>query len=869
VAAGMSREEAERRARLDFGGIEQTKEDIREARRWHVFSVLGRDVRYGLRMLRKNPAFTAVAVLSLALGIGANTAIFTLIDAVLLRMLPVKDPQQLVSLRLDDSKVHGNHWTDGDSSTAYPYPSYEQMRDRNQTLSSLIAFKTLGRLNTQVNGVAELARGQLATANYFSALGVQIILGRDFSDTDDRSGAEPVAIISHGYWQRRFGSDPAVAGRSLVINNVSFTVIGVTAPEFFGLQAGNQIDLSVPFHVQPQMLPDLANNGPSLFTANNRWWIELMGRLKSGVTEEQARANLEVIYLQSLSDATAKEKDDTKQEPPVQVVSGARGLMNLRNAYSQPLWILMTVVGVVLLIACANVANLLLARATERRKEIAVRLAMGATRARLIRQLVIESLLLAVLGGAGGLIFAYWGSNVLVAMMRTDYNRMTFDLHPDFTILGFTALACILTTLLFGLMPAFRATRVELTSALKLSSLALGGQRMRLSKTLVVTQVALSLVLLFGAGLFVRTLVNLQTQNVGFVRDNLLLFGIAPREAGYNDARFAALCREVQDRASRLPGVKSATSSLHLLLSGSQRGQSIKVPGYSPAPKENMSVRVLPVGTSFLSTMGMALLQGRDLTEHDDENAPKVALINQTMAKKYWPNQDPLGRHFSMGKMDLEIVGVVQDSKYSSLRRDAGAVVYHPMVQDIATMHSMHFEVRTAGDAAALIPQVRDLVRSIDSRLPLFDVRTQTQQIDELLLQERLFAKLTTFFAALALLLVCVGLYGIMSYTVSRRTSEIGIRMALGAQRETILGMVLREALLLVSIGVVLGVAGAYGAAKAADAVVSGLLFGLKITDASAIVVASLVMVAVAIFAGFLPARRASRVDPMVALRYE
>jgi predicted permease len=823
------------------------------------------DLRYGLRLLARTPGFTAVAVLSLALGIGANTAIFTLIDAVLLRTLPVKNPERLVSLRIAEPL---STWTDGNSETAFSYPAFQQMRARNQVLSELFAFRSLGRLNAQVNGAAELARGQLVTPDYFRSLGVRLILGRDFAEDDDRAGAPPVAIIGYTYWQRRFGADPSVSGKRILLNGVSFTVIGVTMPEFFGLQPGADVDVSAPFAVQPKVLPNLGEPGISMFTAADHSWIELMGRLKPGVTEERARANLDVIFRQSIE---APKADQPQRLPSIQVVAGGRGLAGLRNQFSKPLFILMIVVGVVLLIACANIANLLLARATSRQKEIGVRLSMGATRGRLIRQLLMESVLLASIGGLAGLAFAYWGSSILVAMIQRGNTPILLDPRPDMTVLGFTAAICLLTGLLFGAAPAIRAARVELAPTLKqsASNLGSGHQRMRLTRLLVVSQIALSVVLLFGAGLFVRTLVNLEMQNVGFARDNLLLFGIAPREAGYKGARYANLCRDIQARVAGLPGVQSATSSLHLLLSGSIRGLSIAVPGYSPAPKEHPSVQVLPVGTGFLSTMGITLLQGRDLTAHDDENAPKVGLINQTMARKYWGGRSPVGQHIKMGRLDLEIVGVVQDLKYSSLRREISPVIYHPYVQDMDSMPHMHFEVRTAGDAGALIPAVRQVVRAIDGSLPLFDVRTQTQQIDELLFEERLFAKLTGFFSALALTLVCVGLYGVMSYAVARRTSEIGIRMALGAQRGNILGMVLREVLVLVGIGVALGVAGSVVTAKLADATVSGLLFGLKIDDLSVIGFAAVILVAVATLAGVVPARRASRVDPLVALRYE
>ena len=838
-----------------------------------MFDGIPKDLRLGFRMLVKHPGFTSVTVLSLALGIGANTAIFTLIDAVMLRMLPVNHPEQLVSLRMTDPSDRSfSRSVDGNSETSFPYPAYSQMRERNSVLSSLFAFKPAGRLNVQVNGEAEFGRGQMVSQNYFGALGVPIAMGRDFAEEDERMGAAPVAIISDGYWKRRFAGETSVIGRTMVINGVPFTIIGVTPPEFFGLQTGSAVDLTMTLTMQPRISPVISEGLKSAFTDDSNFWLELMGRVKAGVGAEQVRANLDTIFRQSLLESLPPSKDGKPPALPQLVTApGAQGLASLRGQFSKPLFILMIVVGAVLLIACANVANLLLARAAARRKEIAVRLSIGATRPRLIRQLLLESFLLSALGGLAGLLFAYSGSTFLVSMMQRGLYPIVLDLHPNLKVLAFNAALCLLTGLLFGLAPAFRATRVDLTPALKQSAASLGAGRepMRLTKTLVISQVALSLVLLFGAGLFVRTLVNLVTLDVGFQRDNLLLFGVAPVEAGYQGHRFAALCQEIQSGVARLPGVRGATASMHLLLSGSSRGNTITVPGYTPAPQENMSIRVLPVGTDFLRTMGIPLLMGRDLTAHDDEKAPKVSLINERMARRFWPNQNPIGKHFTMAKSDFEVVGVVRDAKYDSLRRDVSPTVYHPFVQTLDTMRHMHFEVRTLGDAKALIPEVRKVVASIDKRLPLFDVLTQQQQIDALLLQERLFAKLTTAFGVVALVLVCVGLYGIMSYALARRTSEIGIRMALGAQRGDILNMVLREVFALTGIGVLLGVAASYVIARLAASTVSGLLFGLKITVISAIAVAALVMIGVAIMAGFGPARRASRIDPIVALREE
>ncbi|HKW57109.1 MAG TPA: ABC transporter permease [Candidatus Acidoferrum sp.] len=874
LAAGMPPQEARRDALLRFGNRGVMKERVTAADAHMFLDSVWQDLCFGLRMLRNNLGFTSIAVLSLALGIGANTAIFTLIDAVMLRMLPVNNPQELVSLKLAPDARFPREAPDGDHSIVFPYPAFVQMRDRNQVLSELFAFKDTAGLSVLANGNAEIAHGQLVTSNYFSALGVRPVLGRDFVAEDDAPGAESVAMISYGYWQSRFGGEASALGSQIVVNGVPVTIIGVAAPEFFGLQPGSAVDLYMPLAMQPQIAPSVAGEDPgtSAFTAANIWWIQLMGRLKPGVTPEQARANLDVIYRPAVLQGLHPEAGQGPLVPPaLELVPASGGLSALRNAFSKPLAILMIVVGIVLLIACVNVANLLLVRSSARAKEIAVRLSLGASRGRLIRQLLLESVLLSAFGGLLGLVFAYWGCNALVAMMRHGNSAVLIDVHPDLNVLAFTAVACVLTGILFGLTPALRATRVELTPALKQTAGSLGTTREKMytSKSLVMAQVALSVVLLFCAGLFVRTLVNLETINVGFSRDNLLLFAVSPKNAGYRGQRYADLCREIQSRVAQLPGVKSAASSLLPLLSDNLWVGNIQVPGYTAGPDEHTFVSVLPVGDGFLSTMKIRLLQGRDLSPRDDANAPKVALINETLARKYWPNVNPLGRHFTLRGADMEVVGIVGDAKYMSLRGDIPPTVYDPYVQQMDSVPRVSFEVRTSGDATALIPSVRQIVASIDNRLPVFDVLTQTQQIDDLLYQERLFAKLVGFFATLALALVCVGLYGVMSYSVARRTSEIGIRMAMGAQHGNIFGMVLRETTLLVGVGAVLGVIASFAAAKIASHQVAGLLYGLKVTDTASIWVAVAFIAVVAAAASFVPVRRAMRVDPMVALRYE
>ena len=606
IARGMPPEEARYAAVRKFGNVTRVREETREVWSFPRFEELLQDIHYGLRVLRISPGFTCVAILTLALGIGANTAIYTLIDAVMLRMLPVKNPQELVSLNLAGSlDTQFPRDVDGDFSTEFPYPTFVQMREHNQVLSALFAFKDTGRLSVLVNGNAEIVHGQLVTSNYFSALGVRAALGRDFAPDEDAAGAESVAIVSYGYWLSHFGGEASVLGRQILVNGAPVTIIGVAAPEFFGLQAGSAVDLYMTMTMQPQILPHVAEDpGTSAFAATDVWWIQLMGRLKPGVTAEQARANLDVIYRPAVLQGLRPEAGSGPLIPPaLELVPAGGGLSGLRNTFSKPLGILMIVVGIVLLIACVNMANLLLVRSSARAKEIAVRLSLGASRGRLIRQLLLESVLLSAFGGLLGLVFAYWGCNALVAMMQHANNPLSIDVHPNLNVLAFTAVACVVTGILFGLTPALRATRVELTPALKQTAATLRTTRDKIytTKTLVVAQVAFSVVLLFCAGLFVWTLVNLETMNVGFSRDNLLLFGVSPNNGGYKGRRYADLCREIQSRVAQLPGVKSATSSLILLLSGSMWLGSIKVPGYSARPNEQEHERLRSAGGRRLS----------------------------------------------------------------------------------------------------------------------------------------------------------------------------------------------------------------------------------------------------------------------------
>jgi predicted permease len=846
---------------------------------------LGQDLRYGARMLLKSKAFTAIAVLSLALGIGANTALFSLVDAVLLKMLPVKKPTELVLFnwlsgprglsRGINGRIDTDAATGMRTSTSFSYLAFERFRDHNESLSDVFAFARLYELNVSLDGQPEIARGQLVSGGYYAGLGVRAVKGRTITLEDDNAGATPVAVITYRYWQQRFGQDPEVVGKTVNVNNATFTIIGVSPPDFFGaLQVGESPDLSIPFAMQPQLSP-----GEPDITKPWVWWVQIMGRLNAGVTTQQAAASFESLFQRSAEEgwtaALARfpppgqaRNPAPRDVPKLRAGSGSQGLPESRRAYSEPLTILLAIVGLVLLIACANVANLLLARGATRQKEIAVRLAIGASRWRLVRQLLTESVLLALLGGAAGVLFAYWGKDLLLNLRPWGAGELALDLRLDLRVLGFTIAVSLVTGLLFGLAPALRATRVDLTPALKDNARSVpGGSHSYLTKSLIVAQVAMSLVLLVGAGLFVRTLRNLQNVDVGFNRENLLLFNVEPGLNGYTNAQIAQLYQRLTERLEATPGVSSATVSLIPLLAGSGRTSTISVQGHTSQPGDEDDAKVNTVGESFFKTTGMPLLLGRSLSFRDDERAPKVSVINQLMARKYFGDENPLGRRFGFGGPEnsgqIEIVGVVRDAKYTDMRSETEPTVYLPYPQSLPRWAT--FIVRTSGEPSAMIASIRDAVREVDSNLPIFDVKTQTQQADESLMQERMFATLSSFFGVLALLLACVGLYGVMSYGVARRTNEIGIRMALGATGTRVTRMVMRETMLVVGIGVAIGL----GAAVATTRLVAAMLFGLAPTDPLTVSFAVLLMIGVAALAGYIPARRAARVDPMIALRYE
>jgi len=839
-----------------------------------MISNLWQDTRYGARMLRKSPAFTAVAVLSLALGIGANTAIFTLLNAVILKNLPVHAPDQLVLF--SDSPNEGTSFGDPprDRWKLFSYSSYEYLRDHNESLDGLCAFRSgearlSVRMDNVAGGNAQRAQGHLVSGNYFTVLGVKSKLGRLLTPDDDKTSSKPAAVISHRYWKNEIDSDPQVVGRTVSINGQPFTIVGVTPPEFFGERVRRAPDYWLPLAFQPQIEMD-----ESFLADKTVFWLNLMARLKPGVSAESAQANLNVALQQFLTDQAGSnitdERRATIQGSHVELVSGGRGVSGLRFSYSEPLWMLMAIVGLVLLIACANVGNLLLSRSASRETEISLRLALGARRARIVRQLLTESILLSVIGGALGLLFAGWGVDALVKLVA---RNSPLDVQPDAMVLGFTVGVSLLSGAIFGLAPALRASSTDLSSALKAKSSRVGGLKLRLSlaPTLIVSQVALSLVLLIGAGLFSRSLLKLQHEELGFNRNNVLLVGIDTRLAGYKPKELSGLYGRLLERLGSVPGVRATSVATYSPLSGLSRTSSITVAGYTPPNDEELIVSDMLIGPNYCATLDLPLLMGRELGLQDTPASAKVAVVNQTFAQLFFPSENPIGHRFGYGDQiknsgDIEIVGVMGDVKYESAKEKPLPTVYRPILQvQDAGAYTSNLEIRTEGNSLNIADTVRSAIAQVDDKLPIVGVTSFDKQLDDSLRQERLIAQLVSFFGALALLLACVGLYGVMGHAVARRTNEIGIRMALGAGRQGILWMVLRETLVLVLAGIVIGIPVALGAAR----LISAQLYGLNGADPLTLAGAVTVLIAVAAVSGSLPARRASEVDPMVALRYE
>jgi putative ABC transport system permease protein len=864
IKQGLPPSEARRAAMIEAGGVEQVKESVREVRMGQTLEAVWQDLRYGVRMLVKSPGFTCVAVLTLALGIGANTAIFQLIDAVRLRTLPVEAPQELAEVRLANMKGARGGFSD---SPAVTNPIWEQIRERQQAFSGIFAWGT-DRVNLSPGGEVRPARMLYVSGDFFNTLGVQPARGRLFTITDDQRGCgAPGLVISHEFWQREYGGDANVIGRKLTLADHPFEIIGVTPASFFGMEVGRSFDLAMPICAVALV------RGNNNFLSGIMWWLTVTGRLKPGWSLEQANAEMQAISPGLFEAALpanyppASVKDYLGSE--LTAVPAGSGASRLREKYEQALWLLLAIAGLVLLIACANLANLLLARASAREREIAVRQALGASRGRVVRQLLAESLLLAAVGAAFGVGLAQALSRLLIAFLSTSADPVFLDLAPDWRMLGFAAGLAVLTCLLFGLAPAIWATRMEPGAVMKSGgrSMTASRERFSLRRALVVAQVALSLVLVAGALLFSRSLGKLLTVDTGFRQDGVLVAEVSFRQLNLPPDRYPGFKDELLDRIRAIPGVESAAIAHEIPLLG-WGGANVWMDGREARQAQNTSLS--RVGPDYFKTLEIPLLAGRDFDSRDRLDTPMVAIVNEAFARKFLNGANPVGQRFwvetTPGDPETvyEIVGLVRDTKYGDLREEFVSVAYYAAAQNSGSGPGGRILIRSRLPQTGMLAAVKHVLGEIN---PAITVSFQgfKSMIEATILRERLMATLSGFFGGLALLLACIGLYGILSYGVASRTNEIGIRMALGAGSRDVLWLILREALLLVIVGLAVGLPMILAVTRLA----STLLFGLTPNDPVSLLLAALLMLAVAMAAAYLPSRRATRVDPMVALRCE
>jgi predicted permease len=889
IAKGMSLVEARRQALIAFGGVQQTRESLREVHRGRLLESFLQDVRYGWRMLRKSPAFTTIAVLTLALGIGANTAIFSLIDAVAFRSMPIADPQSLVVFHWQanhKAETHGySTYGDCDDHTegahpggcSLPLPFFKEVQTQTSIFSHLAAFAGQ-QFDLSGNGPAKIVVGEFISGDYFETLGIHAHLGRLLALTDDAPEAPAVAVLNYGFWQSSFGGSATAIGKTVRLNGIPFTIIGVTEPKFDALTLVNKYEIWVPLAQRSKLVPHWNAKQDQM----DSWWLIILGRVKEGTPVAQAQAAVSLMFRNEMLRG-AKPILKAEHDPSIRLASASRELGGSQENTLRPMYVLMLCVGIVLLISCANVAGLLLARSTTRQREIAVRLALGAKRSRLVLQLLTESLMLSFIGGALGLLLAVWGARALMALVFTG---SYFSPQLDWRVLAFTAGVSLLTGIIFGLAPALRGSNIALTASLKSGDGGLSGgthagkNRFTLGGALVVMQMALAIVVLVTAGLLVRTLSNLKNLDPGFDTHGLLLFGIDPRLAGYKGPQVDNLYRDLQEKFSALPGVKSVSYSFDPLLSGNLGSNGFLKPGATSGSKEEVDADELPIGPNFFATLRIPFLSGRDFTlvdfaaadaNSDDKHglAPTPAIVNELFVHSYFPNSNPLGQRFADNeptepgenkRPGYQIVGIVANAKYNSLRREIHPTFYIPNIG-----HDAFFELRTTTNPTAMISAVRNIANHENQDLALGQLSTQTQAIDRQIFSERLTAQLSSFFGLLALVLACLGLYGLLSYEVTRRTREIGIRMAIGAQSHNVVRLVLAKAVALIVAGAVAGIAVALGVTR----FLVSLLYGVKPGDPITLVAVAVLLAVVALAACYIPARRATKVDPLIALRYE
>ena len=895
--SGVPEEEAQRRARLEFGGVAQVKEECREANRTAPWEHLLQDVRFAFRMMAKSKLATSILLITLALGIGANTAVFSLINGLMLRSLPVDHPEQLYFFGND--QWYGNRsggLPTGDISL-YSYNFFQQLRERNQSTFDGVTAMSSPQVSVRValpNSGEPPRRYQagLVDGDFFHVLGVNAILGRVLvADDNVPDKPVPVVVVSYHYWTEKLGHDPAAAGKTLLINGSAFTIIGVTPPEFYGVKLNTQPpDFWFPLNQQSFLMED----HPGWLKADDVYWLDVLGRLKPGVdvhsTQTAITAQMQQIMSSIAGSKISQQKARLIRESHVQLIPGSTGISGLREHFSPRLRVLAILVMLVLTITCLNTANLLLSRATGRQKEMAVRLAMGARRGRVIRQLLTESLLLATLGGLLGLVLAIWATKVISTVVF-GIRPTSFSFAPDLRVLAFTFAVSLLSGIIFGLAPAFRSTKVDLTNDLKDEfrgrTSGAGLSRITPAKLLVSTQVVVSLAMLMAAGLFVGSLRKLEDQDLGFVPEQVLTCRLDLATAGYNRDNLPQLYSRLIDRVTELPGVRSVALADSGMLGGSNSTSNISIEGYTPKPDENMDVQHRHVTWNYVQTNGVTLLEGRDISSDDQQESPHVAVVNQAFAQRYFPGQDPVGHSFKLGGPDfasnsnpeMRILGVVKNSKYNSLDEKTPPLAFIPLLQEPFAhnpddklsqnnrpyVYGNELNVRVAGDPNAFSESLRRAIADVDTKIPVFNISTLSERVSDSSHDARAIAQLSGFFGLLALMLAAIGLYGVMAYNVSRRTREIGVRMAIGAEGYHVLRMVMRESLLVVIIGLALGIPAALGMGR----LVSSQLYDLSPRDPVTLALATVLLLIACVLAAYLPARRAARIDPMVALRHE
>ena len=829
------------------------------------------DIRFGARMLAKHPGFTAIAVLTLALGIGANTAIFSLVNQVLLRRLPVQNPDELVVLR-SPGPMRGHVWSDGDEAQSFSYPMYKRLRDSNSVFSGMLARFAIPA-SIASRGTTERGSGELVSGNYFDVLGLRPTLGRLFTLDDDRvPGAQPVAVLSHAYWTRRFGGDSGVLNQTLLVNNTPLTIIGVAPAGFTGIQVGQAADIFVPLMMKGQMTPE--RNGLEEW---DNYWLAILARRKAGLSMAQTEAGINAVYRPLLQEQLAQingwdpQKRQKFLDKKVLLVPGAKGRTTLQSDSGQPLIALFVMVALVLLIACTNVANLLLAQGAARQRELAIRAAMGASRGRMIQQLLAESLLCALAGGAAGLLIGAWLMNLLTPIVASNLSVKGLSTSLDQGVLGFAAGATLISGVFFGLLPAWRVTRTAVAQTLKdqATTTSAGASHVNARKMLVAGQVAFTLLLLAGAFLFTRTLWNLRKQNLGLRTENVITFAISPILNGYDTPGSIALIDQLRARMAAVPGVRAVGTSELGTLTGSDMGSNVTIEGSKDLAAEDSHINFDPISPGYFSTLGVPLLSGREFNEGDGAGKTKVAVISEAMAKKYFAGRNPMGLHFAFGagndtKPNIEIVGVVKDVKQDHVRSADVPYIYLPYAQQPA-IREMTFYTYTQQDPLLAVSALRSTVQELDANLPIFGIKTMERVVDEDLFGERMVAALSATFGTLAALLAAMGIYGVLAYLVVQRTREIGIRMALGAETSHVRFLIVKEVGTMVLLGILVGLPLSYGLARLSES----LLFGVHASDPTVYALGLGLIALIALAACYIPARRATRVDPLVALHYE